>query len=142
MPKRRMPALRLLIDACLTPAGIPHLAVIFGSKVDAVHVDRVLGPATSDERVFDWATHEGRLVITANNADFLALVHKRPGHCGLGLIDDQNTRIRQIEAIESLVSAILLHMDGGGSVPGHVFVMRRTARLSVRRIPPENSATR
>jgi predicted nuclease of predicted toxin-antitoxin system len=135
MPKRRLPALRLLIDACLTPAVIPHLAGTVGSKVDAVHTDRILGPATSDERVLDWAMHEGRVVITANSADFLTLVHNRPGHCGLGLIDDQNTRVRQIEAIERLVCAIILHVEDGGSVPGHVFVLRRAARLSVRRIP-------
>ncbi len=127
--------LRLLIDACLTPAAISHLARVFGDRVDSAHVDRVLGPGTSDEAVLAWATADRRMVLTANDVDFVLLARTGVPHHGLGLISDQNTRIRQIAAIERLVSALLGHMDGKGIVAGHVFVLRRTGRLSVRRIP-------
>jgi predicted nuclease of predicted toxin-antitoxin system len=132
-----MPALRVLIDACLTPAVVAAMEAMFGSRVDAVHVDRVLPQATPDDEVVAWAIRERRLVITANDSDFLVLMRDRPGHPGLALINDQNTRLRQIAAITHLVQKLLDYIDSGGLLVGHVFVVRRTGRLTARRIPPE-----
>ncbi|HEV3157340.1 MAG TPA: DUF5615 family PIN-like protein [Candidatus Baltobacteraceae bacterium] len=134
----RKKTLRLLIDACLTPTAIAHLTKIFGKRINAIHVDRVLPPATADDAVFDWAVREQRVVITANNADFLKiLLRKKLVHSGLGCINEQNTRVRQIQEIERLVRALLSHIDEGKLVRNQVFVMRRSGRLAVRRIPPD-----
>jgi len=103
--------------------------------IDAVHVDQVLGPASPDEAVLAWAAGESRMVVTANGADFIGLARAGAAHPGLGLINDQNTRNRQIAAIEQLSRALLDYLDGGGIVAGHVFVVRRTGRLSARKIP-------
>ena len=99
------------------------------------HVDRVLPPATPDSEVLSWATGESRLIVTANDTDFLRLAREGSGHPGLGFIDDQNTRVRQISAVEQLVRVLLAHTDGGGMLVDHVFVRRRTGRLAIRRIP-------
>ena len=55
-------ALRLLIDACLSPAVVIHLSILFGARIDAVHIDRIARPGMSDEAVFDL---EGRLTFTS-----------------------------------------------------------------------------
>jgi predicted nuclease of predicted toxin-antitoxin system len=129
-------ALRLLIDACLTPSAVAHLERAFGpAGVDAVHLDSVLPRAASDERVMDWAASRGRLVITANGADFLALARRRPNHCGLGLVADQSTRVRQIATIERLVHALLAHLADDKPLRGYVFTLRKSGQLAVRRIP-------
>jgi predicted nuclease of predicted toxin-antitoxin system len=130
------PRLKLLIDACLTPTAIGHLHRAFSGAVDAVHVDAVLPPGISDEAVLSRAAAEGRAVVTANTADFLVLVRSRPRHPGMILVADQNTRQRQVEAVATVVQAILLPLDRGGAVVGHVFVWRRAGRrLAVRAIP-------
>jgi len=82
-----------------------------------------------------WAASHRRLVITANGADFLALARRQPSHCGLGLIADQGTRARQIAAIERLVRGLLAHLAEGKPSLGHVFALRRSGQLVVRRIP-------
>ncbi|HLY55081.1 MAG TPA: DUF5615 family PIN-like protein [Stellaceae bacterium] len=124
--------LRLLVDSCLTPGVIDHSGEVFGGRVDVVHVDRSMPPATPDREVLAWAMAERRLVVTANQADFLLLV-QAGGHPGLGLVEDQNTRRRQIAAVERLVRAILDHVERGGTVEDHVFVLHRTGRVALRR---------
>ena len=125
--------LRLLIDACLTPQAAPALAARFPGLVEAVHLDAIAPPGLPDEDVFALARREGRAVVTANSRDFLALVRRLPGHCGLVLVDDQNTRDRQIAAIAQIVAAILAE---GTAVGGRVFTWRaKTGRLASRVMP-------
>lgn len=74
-------------------------------------------------------------MVTADDADFLALARSRDDHAGIGLIDDQDTRANQIDAILRLARALLGHVARGGVLQRHVFVLRRTGRLAVREIP-------
>jgi predicted nuclease of predicted toxin-antitoxin system len=135
MPEPAPPRLRLLIDACLTPAAVPGLGRLFGERIDVIHVDQVLAPGTPDDAVLAWATREARAVLTANTMDFVDLARAGLTHHGLGLINDQNTRSRQLTAIEDLVRAIMGYVEAGGDLTDHVFVLRPAGRLSVRRIP-------
>jgi predicted nuclease of predicted toxin-antitoxin system len=128
-------ALRVLIDACLTPTAIDHLKAVFDHRIDVVHVDQVLAQASSDARVLEWATAERRVVMTANEVDFVGLPRGGATHAGLGLISDQDTRDRQIIAIEALARAMLGHVESGGDVAGRVFILRAGGRLSVRALP-------
>ena len=135
-PPRHQAPLRILIDACLTPGTVPHLAQLFGSAVDVRHVDQVLPLATTDAAVLSWAAAERRVVVTANRADFLRLVRGRASHPGLGLITDQDTRSRQIKSVERLISALLSHLAVGGTTINHVFTVREaTGRLAARQFP-------
>ena len=127
-------ALRLLIDACLTPAVVIHLSTLFGARVDAVHIDRIARPGLSDEAVFDLAQRDYRAVVTANIRDFLALARTRPDHSGLVLVDDQNTRERQTAAIARIVTAMLARTDA--STAGRVFTWRAAAGRLVERAWP------
>jgi predicted nuclease of predicted toxin-antitoxin system len=102
--------------------------------VDAIHVDHVPPLATRDTDVLTWAIGESRLVVTANEADFLRLARESTAHPGLGSIDEQNTRVRQVTAVEQLVRAILHYVDRAGILADHVFVLRRTGRLASREI--------
>lgn len=129
------PSFRVLVDACLTPTIVGHLDQAFGPAIDVRHADQVLPPATSDAALLAWASAEGRLIVTANRTDFLRLVLGTPTHPGLGLVTDQNTRLRQVKSIEALVSAILTYVAEGGTSAGHVFTMRRTGLLVARRFP-------
>ena len=74
-------------------------------------------------------------MLTANDMDFVMLARAGATHHGLGLINDQNTRSRQIAAIESLVGALFDFVDGGGVTADHIFVVRRSGRLAARRMP-------
>lgn len=125
--------LRLLIDSCLTPTAVPRLLAAFGARIDAVHADRVLPLGTPDVAVMDWAGAEQRLLITANSADFLALLRDRSKHPGVGLVIDQNTRARQVRAVERLAGALLRRAAAGGILSERVFIWTRANRLIVRR---------
>jgi predicted nuclease of predicted toxin-antitoxin system len=127
-------ALRLLVDACLSPAVVIHLSTLFGARVDVVHVDRIARPGLSDEAVFDLAEREHRAVVTANIRDFLALARTRPNHSGLVLVDDQNTRERQTAAIARIVTAMLART--GASTAGRVFTWRAASDRLVDRVWP------
>jgi predicted nuclease of predicted toxin-antitoxin system len=131
------PALRLLIDACLTPAVVSHLSAAFGPAVDAVHVDAVLPPATADQAVLAWAAQEARIVVTANIADFSLLASRTMGHPGLVLVEDQNTKVVQIAAVTQVIGAMIAWAAANGDPAGHVFTWRnaRGGRLAVRRLP-------
>ena len=118
--------LRLLIDACLSPAVVSHLTKIVEDRVDAVHIDRVAPPGMSDDAILDLALRDRRAVVTANSRDFLALARRRPDHPGLILVDDQNTRDRQVAAIARIVTAMLARTDG--SIAGRVFTLARRER--------------
>lgn len=114
-------ALKLLVDACLSPAVVIHLATLFGARIDAVHIDRIARPGLSDEAVLDLAQRDHRAVVTANIRDFLALARTRPNHFGLVLVNDQNTRERQTAAIARIVTAMLrgrTRRPPGASSPG------------------------
>ena len=66
--------------------------------------------------------------------DFLALARTRPGHGGLVLVDDQNTRERQIAAIARIVTAMLSRRDA--AMTGRVFTWRAASgRLMEREWP-------
>ncbi len=132
---RGTPPLRLIVDACLTPAVVSRLAEAFKGTVDAVHADRVLPLGSSDVTVLDWAITQSRIVVTANGADFVALARGRPGHPGLGLVTDQDTRVRQIRSVERLIRALLARRDARRPLAGHVFTWTRADRLAVRRLP-------
>lgn len=128
--------LRLLIDACLTPTCVPRLHQTHAHEVDAVHVDTVLPRGTSDAEVLAYAAAQTRVLVTANSADFLALVRSQGTHPGLLLVADQDTRERQVEAVRSLVSSILVWLDAGNNIEGHVFTLRRTSgKLAARTLP-------
>lgn len=127
--------LRLLIDACLTPAALRQLVETFGPAVDAAHVDQLLPPATPDELVLARAIREQRLLITANGADFVLLARRRQDHTGIGIVNDQNTRARQVASIEQLVAMLLAHHDRGAPVAGHIFTLGRSGHVTVRRLP-------
>jgi predicted nuclease of predicted toxin-antitoxin system len=131
------PGLRLLIDACLTPAAGSYLHNIFPGKVDVLHVDAVLPPATTDQAVFDWAAKDRRAVVTANIGDFARLASHTAGHPGLVLIEDQNAKAAQIAAIALMIEAILGWTADQRGLAGHVFTWRKAGggRLVVRRLP-------
>lgn len=128
--------LRVLIDACLTPTAVTEVGQQFGQLVDAVHVNNTMPPGTSDDSILAWSRSNGRLIITANDDDFIrAIFEKCPDHAGLGCIRDQNTRERQVEQITALVEALLHHLAGGSQIAGHIFTIRKSRRLAVRRLP-------
>jgi predicted nuclease of predicted toxin-antitoxin system len=127
-------ALRLLIDACPSPAVVIHLSILFGARVDAVHIDRIARPGMPDKAVFDLAQRDQRAVVTANIRDFLALARTRPDHSGLVLVDDQNTRERQTAAIARIVTAMLARTEA--STAGRVFTWRAASDRLVDRAWP------
>ena len=131
------PILRLLIDACLTPTAADHLHNAFPGRVDVLHVDKVLPPATTDQAVFAWAAKNRRAVVTANIGDFARLASRTADHPGLVLIEDQNAKAAQIAAIALTIEAILGWMTDQRGLAGHVFTWRKSGggRLVVRRLP-------
>lgn len=128
--------LRVLVDACLTPAGAGPLRRRFGTRLDIVHVNDVLPPAATDLQVLSHAKLDGRAVVTADIGDFGALARTIQEHAGIGLIGEQNGREQQIAGMIRLVDVLLLYVEGGGIVSGRIFRLRRTGRLAVRKWPP------
>jgi predicted nuclease of predicted toxin-antitoxin system len=133
------PELRLLVDACLTPAVVAHLQGRFAGRVEAIHVDAVLPPATDDRTVLDWASRQGRAVVTANIGDFAFLASTVAGHMGILLVEDAGARDAQIDAITVVVEAVLTWAAENGEIAGHIFRWRKTGggRLAVRELPGE-----
>jgi predicted nuclease of predicted toxin-antitoxin system len=129
------PKLRLLIDACLTPAAVLRLHEVFEGAVDVVHLDSVLAPATTDRDVLDWAQRERRAIVTANIRDFARLARLTAGHPGLLLVEDQAGRDAQISAVIRIVGAVLSRPES--DIAGHVFVWRSAqgGRLAIRELP-------
>lgn len=114
--------MRLLLDECAGDRRLRDALTAAGH--DVVRSFDVVGGGADDLTVFAFARQDQRVVVTYNNADFIALGRQQPEHAGMLLIYQTNNAsdMGTADIMRAVANVEQIHVSG---IAGQIVVLNQ-----------------